>query len=609
MFLPYPPIEGHGVIGDRRTAALVAADGTIDWYCVPDYDGVPVFGSLLDSRKGGFWRFGPAAPAAGTQQYLESTAVLLTRWQTPYGTLELCDFMTDAEDDRQQGAFARTIVRRVTCLSGRGAVALRMLSKASFRGASQVARQDGNALFLDGDDHRFGFWCSYAVGLHEGVVAVDLELRAGDTVWAVLGLNQSPFAGGVPGAELLLKETVAYWKKWSQRLTVSPQEREQIERSAITVHLLTFAPAGSAVAAVTSSLPERVEGDRNWDYRFAWVRDTSLSLALLALLGKAGEVGKYLDWLSHRDSIIDAPLQVMYHPDGRCEVDPEKVEELEGYRNCRPVRLGNGAYRERQHGAVGYLADCTLIYLDNGGRWQDEYWELIRKVAQHTVRVWREPDNGIWEMGKPVHWVSSKVMCWVVLDRAIRIAEKVGKAAEAEQWKPVRDEIRRDVLQRGWSEEAQSFRQHYDNDEIDAALLLIPVMEFLPPDDPRVVATVGRIERELCINGFVHRFHPETTPGVDSDLPLGVFECAFFPTTFWLATTYAKGGRADEAKAILDRCQQLVGEVGLFAEGVDAFTESCRGNTPLIFSQVEYARARLALAHHHSLRDTSMDEP
>ncbi|HJV65002.1 MAG TPA: glycoside hydrolase family 15 protein, partial [Geomonas sp.] len=405
------------------------------------------------------------------------------------------------------------------------------------------------------------------------------------------------------------EETIFYWENWFGGLSVSGYERTQIERSAVTVQLLTYASAGSAVAAVTSSLPERIGGDLNWDYRFAWVRDTSLSLGLLALLGKSDEVGKYLDWLSHRDTLIDAPLQVMYHPDGRPELKDHEEPRLSGYRGSRPVRFGNRAYLQRQHGSVGYLADCTLIYLENGGQWQDEYWDLIRRCAEYSAGIWREPDCGIWELPDHVHWVVSKVMSWVVLDRAIKIAGIVGRAGEAQRWQPVRDEIFADVLEKGWSESAQSFRQHYGNDEVDAALLLIPVMEFLPADHPKVAATVARIERELVINGFVHRFRPETTPGVPSGFHLGSYEGAFLPSTFWLATTYVKAGKFDQARAILDRCREVAGELGIFAEEVDPHTCSFLGNTPLLFSQVEYARARLALSHHRSLRGTSLDSP
>jgi GH15 family glucan-1,4-alpha-glucosidase len=603
------------VIGDRRTAALVAADGTIDWYCVPDYDGDSVFGSILDVDRGGFWRFGPEEPTLGIQRYLERTAILLTEWELPSGKLELCDAMPWPDDDRRQGEAQRSIIRRIRCLSGAASVHFQLAPRCKFHDMElQVEHATGAFSFLS-EEHSFTLWTSFPVRKADHSLTATVQIAEGDELWAIFSLATPAIAGfsapTVTASALasLLEETARYWKGWCRDLTVNSNERQQIERSAITVQLLTYAPAGSAVAAVTSSLPERVGGDLNWDYRFAWVRDTSLSLALLALLGKGGEVGRYLDWLSGRKSLVEAPLQVMYHPAGKPELVPFEHQELAGYRGSRPVRFGNRAYTQFQHGSVGFLADCTLIYLENGGSWKDQYWQLIRRIADYTAEVWQRPDCGIWELPEQVHWVESKVMSWVVLDRAIRIAAKTGCSAEAIRWEPVRDAIYREVLLRGWCERTQSFRQHYDNEEVDGALLLIPVMEFLPPDDPKVVATLARVQQELTVNGFVYRFHPETTPGVRNPLPLGEFEGAFFPATFWLATAYAKAGRVDEAAAILDHCQRVAGKPGIFSEEVDVRTNQFLGNIPLLFSQVEYARARLAVLHHRSLRGTSLASP
>ncbi|HJV33688.1 glycoside hydrolase family 15 protein [Geomonas sp.] len=614
-FLPFPPIQRHGVIGDRRTAALVAGDGTVDWYCVPDYDGDSVFGSVLDPDRGGFWRFGPDEPTLGIQRYLEKTAILLTEWDLPSGKLELSDAMPWPDDERRHGEAQRAIIRRIRCLSGVATVRFQLQPRFKFQ-EMEVQPDDGagNVSFRS-DEQAFTLWTSFPVRKIDSSLSATVQINEGDELWAMFSLSAPAISGHsafemTSGAlSLLLEETARYWKDWCRDLTVSPDERQQIERSAITVQLLTYAPAGSAVAAVTTSLPERVGGNLNWDYRFAWVRDTSLSLALLALLGKGSEVGRYLDWLSGRKSLVEAPLQVMYHPAGKPELLPIEDRELHGYRGSRPVRFGNRAYTQFQHGSVGFLADCTLIYLENGGIWKDEYWQLIRRIADNTAEVWQRPDCGIWELPEQVHWVESKVMSWVVLDRAISIAEKTGCPGEASRWVPVRDAIHREVLSRGWCERTQSFRQHYGNEEVDGALLLIPVMEFLPADDPKVASTVARIERELTINGFVYRFHPETTPGVHTDLPLGEFEGAFFPVTFWLATTYAKAGRLDQAGEILDHCQRVAGNPGIFSEEVDVRTNQFLGNIPLLFSQVEYARARLAVLHHRSLRGTSLDLP
>lgn len=594
-FLPYPPMERHGFIGDRRTAALVAADGAIDWMCVPDYNGAPVFGALLDSNKGGFWRFGPQKLGLGKQSYLGDSAALITCWKSSEGTLELCDVMLRPETERD-GSLSdrRTVVRRLRCLSGTASARFDLLPKFNFSERPKVQREaDGFLINLCG--HTFGLWTSFDTTPHEEGVVGSATLRDGDVLWAVFGLNETPGEWDAERAKSCFDAAVNYWGKWTGGLRFPADHLPAFKRSALAVHLLGFAPAGSVIAAPTTSLPERIGGDWNADYRFAWVRDASLSLALLAMLGKSDEVRSYMDWLVGLGSTTDSPLQVLYGIDGETQLEQTERTDISGYRDSSPVRIGNHAYKQRQHDSLGYLADCSLIYLKHGGKWKDEYWQLIKRAADYTVRTWQQPDNGIWELSKQVHWVSSKVMSWCVLERSIKIAEKLGREAEAEPWKPVRDQIHAEVLEKGWSAGMNAFRQHYGADTLDAAALLIAVMDFLPADDPRVLATAERIERELTINGFVHRFDPKVTPGIKTQETLGYYEGAFFPTTFWLATTYAKAGQTDKAEAILANAEQLVGDVGLFPEGVDSQARMFLGNAPLLFSQVEYVRAKMEL--------------
>ncbi|MGA7260205.1 MAG: glycoside hydrolase family 15 protein, partial [Stellaceae bacterium] len=362
--------------------------------------------------------------------------------------------------------------------------------------------------------------------------------------------------------------------------------------SALAIELLSFAPTGALAAAATSSLPERIGGDRNYDYRYAWIRDASMAIATLSVLGDVESAERYLSWLSRLGSSTEMPLQVLYRVDGGTDIEEQSRDDLTGYCHSSPVRFGNHAYRQRQIDCYGYLADCAVIYLDQGGRWAPEYWRLIRKIAEYTVKNWRKPSNGIWERDRRRHFVSSKVMSWTTLRRALEFADRIGENGKFRQWRAAMTEIHAEVMARGWSDELQSFRQHYDADTLDASALLIPLMGFLPPTHRRVVATVQRIEAELMIDGLVHRFRPE-----NSDLPMGRFEGAFLPCCFWLAAVYALMGRRDDGKAMLQRVEQLTGDAGLFSEEADSYSRLLLGNIPMIFSHAEYARAVLQLAN------------
>ncbi len=594
-FLPYPPIEQHGVIGDRRTAALVAADGTIDWLCLPNYDGASIFGALLDAEHGGFWRIGPATPTAGRQRYLAASNALITAWECEGGTLEVTDALLWPETSRQAvDEERRVVLRRVRCCAGAVEAAFQLVPRRDFDTAA-VVTPSGDGFTLKLAEATLGLWASGNVTAAGNAVSGTFTLTSGDEIWAVLAWQESPEAWSIERARSALDASVAYWHAWSAGLTYTGPRKERILRSALTVHLLSFAPSGSLVAAPTTSLPERIGGDRNYDYRFAWVRDASLSMASLAMLGNTQAAQAYMDWLAQLNSVTDAPLQVAYGIDGRTDLTQHERTDLAGYRGALPIRFGNHAYAQRQLDSLGYLAECALIYLQHGGTWKSEYWELIRRIADYTAANWQQPDSGIWELSPEQHYVSSKVMSWVTLERALQIAVHLGLEGETETWRSVMTEIHADVMTRGWSAELNAFRQRYEADTLDASVLLIPVMGFLPADHPRVLATVERIEAQLTIDRLVHRFDARTTPGTD-DLPVGEFEGAFLPCTFWLATTYSKAGQPDKAEAILQQAEVVAGELGLFAEEIDARRKTFLGNTPLLFAQVEYVRAVMELA-------------
>lgn len=591
-FIPYPPIERLGVIGDRRTAAMVAADGTICWWCLPDFDGCTVFATLLDAAAGGYCRLGPAEPSLGAQHSLQDTAALVTCWDWNGGCLELTDVMLSPETSRQARAVdRRTVLRRLRCLSGSFDCVGSIVPRPDF-GAPAAIEPDG--FQLDAGELRLTIWSSFALDRNNSGFAGESRLIAGDEVWLILDFAEHPSEWSTERACTALAETIDYWRRWSGRLQCEGTRSALIKQSALLVHLLSYAPSGAPIAAPTASLPERVGGDRNFDYRFSWIRDASLSLSLLAELGFTGDEERYLDWLAALPPGRKMPLQTAYRTNGGTE-GQVSLRDLDGYRQSRPVRFGNPALDMLEIGSFGYLADCIWTYVERDGRWKAEYWELLRRIAEFVAEHWRQPDAGIWELERR-HFVSSRVLSWVVLDRVIKIADRVGQQGmPRDRWRREMEAIRAEVMSYGWSERLQSFRQHYDADTVDAALLLMPLLGFLAPDHPRVKSTVAQIEKSLVLNGFVYRFVEEKFPG-QGELPLGQEEGAFAMCTCWLAHYYVRRGDLRRADEILRRVEATA-PVGLLAEAIDGRTGALLGNMPLLFSQAEYAKAALALTN------------
>ena len=570
----YPAIGRHGVVGDRRTAALVAADGTIDWMCLPDFDGQPAFASLLDAEHRGRWRFGPLVPSAGAQRYESGTAILQTVWSRD-GELELTDFMARPGDDREEGAAdTRVLVRRLRAHGGRWRCV------HDWRVPDAFAEPGKLALFT-------------TIAVVDGVAQFTLE--AGDEAWAVLSW---PRGGPWSPATLTraLDETRAWWSRWSERISYEGSRRETLLRSAVTMRLCCFEPSGSIVAAPTTSLPERIGGDRNYDYRFTWIRDASLAIDRFSRLGDTAAASRFLHWVASLGSSTSAPLQVCYGVRGETDLRQREPSGWAGYRRSQPVRFGNRAYHQKQIGSIGYLADAMTVYVDHGGPWRDELTHLAIRLADHTCDAWEQPDSGIWELSAHARYVSSTVMCWVVLDRVLRLAERLrfGHDDARRRWRQTCERIRNKVLVDGWSERMHAFGEVYGGDRLDAAALLIPIMGVLPADDPRVNATVERIVERLSLDGWIYRFDPSSTPK-RSDFALGELEGAFIPCLAWLATTHALAGRIAEAARALDRIEAAAGSLGLLSEEFDPRDDAPLGNYPLVFSHAEYLRAILEL--------------
>jgi GH15 family glucan-1,4-alpha-glucosidase len=592
--VPYPPIAQLGVISDRRTAAVVGTDGTVHWLCLPDYDGAPIFGCLLDAGRGGYWRLAPESVGAGRQSYLADSNVLVTRWAGADGEVELTDAMLFPAGTRRPAEEGRRrVLRRLRCRRGSTRCTMELAPRYDFGTGPHISPLPGG-VELGLAKHSLGLWTSHPVRRRQDRVCASFRLAAGEEFWAILGLGDDPSAWNVASAGEALEATIRHWQELASGYRYQGPRRDGVIRSALAIELLSFAPTGGIVAAATSSLPERIGGSRNYDYRYAWIRDASMAVATLAALGDLDSAQRYLSWLARLDSTTEMPVQVVYRVDGGTDVEEHARAELAGYCGSRPVRLGNRAYRQHQLDSLGYVADCALIYLDRGGRWDSEYWGLIRRIADYTAKHWRKPGNGIWERGQQGHFVSSKVMGWTTLARALALADRIGENGNVRQWRRALAEIRAEIMERGWSPSLQSFRQHYDADTVDASTLLIPLMGFLDPTHPRVVGTVQRIEQDLTIEGMVYRFQPEAVDRAD-DLPMGQFEGAFLPCCFWLAAVYAMMGRRNDAEAVLRRIEPLAGELGLFSEQADPRSRLLLGNLPMIFSHAEYVRAVLQL--------------
>ena len=592
------PIARHGVIGDRRTGALVAADGSLSWFCVPDFDGPPLFGALLDPARGGFCRFAPRGGEMGRQSYLPGTAVLVTAWIDAGSgeDIELADVMASPERERPDDLEGQRVILRRMRAPRDAEVRFELFPRLDFHAAPEESHPWENGARFDFGKDFLGLWTSFPFQMERDGATAVFHMRGGEEHWVVLGWNSPPTGWSAAFAAEVFEKAANYWREWSAELKVENAGTRSValHRSALTVQLLSHAQHDSAVAALTTSLPERLGGERNYDYRYSWVRDASLSLALLARLGKPAQVKRYLHWLCGLTSATESPLQVCYRLDGDPHIEEEEIEGVCGYANSLPVHRGNRAAKQMQLGSLGFFADCARIYLDHGGEWEQEFWSLLRRAADFTCAHWQEEDCGVWELTQKAHYVASRVMSWVVLERAVYIAGRTGHAGETDHWREAAAAIHAEVMEKGWCSLKNSFRQRYGSDALDAAGLLIPLMEFLPVDHPRVVGTLAAIERELVVDGLVHRFDPTDTMG-GKQLPIGEFEGAFLPCVFWHAHALAKAGRCDEAEAILRRCEAVSGETGLFAEEIDAKEETFLGNTPLLFSHVEYVRAVMQL--------------
>ncbi len=605
--MAYQPIEDYGIIGNMRTAALVGMNGSIDWFCFPYFDSPSVFAALLDDEKGGRFEIAPGADGLHTKQfYWPETNVLITRFLSPDGVGEIEDFMPAGLP--RESPWHDLLVRRVRLT--RGTLAFRMRCYPAFDYARArhrtIIREHGaafessalslglaTAVPLTPDDH--GVRASFT--LHEGQSAVFVLLQLkGDEV--------CPRCPSPEETQELFERTVNYWRTWLSKCTYTGRWREVVYRSALTLKLMTFEPTGAIVAAPTCSLPETIGGGRNWDYRYTWIRDAAFTLYALLRIGFTDEAHAFMQWLEARTGEVqsDGSLQIVYGIDGRHELTEQTLDHLDGYRGSRPVRIGNGAHRQLQLDIYGELLDSLYLYNKHVMPIGYDAWTRIRERIEWVCSNWRQPDEGIWEVrGGRRHFVYSKLMCWVAMDRGLRLAEKRSFPADRDRWHRVRDEIYEDIMANGWSRKRRAFVQHYDSESLDASNLVMPLVFFMSPNDPRMLDTLDAINRSpkdggLVSDGLVYRYDSET--GEDGLHGHGR-EGTFTMCSFWLVEALTRAGRVDpaklrEARLLFERMLGYANHVGLYAEEIGASGEAL-GNFPQAFTHIALISAAFNL--------------
>lgn len=606
---PFPPIADYAFLSDCHTGALVAPDGSVDWLCVPRFDAPSVFGSLLDRQAGSF-RFGPFGFSHPTRRVYEpGTNVLATAWRTSTGWLQVRDALTMGPRQGEDRITPHTrppadadadhlLVRTIECLEGR--VEIELVCEPVFdygRVPAEWTLVDGarHAADASGADVTFRLQTDLALGIEGNRVRARHVLTPGDKAFCCLswaeGLRSPQDADE---AEARISATARYWRDWLAGSRIPDHQWLQaIQRSALTIKGLTYMPTGATVAALTTSLPETPGGERNWDYRYTWMRDATFTLQALHYLNLDWEADEFMQFVADLEPNHDGALQIMYGIDGRRDLTESTLDELSGYAGARPVRIGNGAFDQRQNDVFGAVLDSILLHTRRSERLPRRLWPIVQAQAGCAARVWREPDQGIWEArGAPQHYVSSKLMCWVALDRAAKLAELRADPASRDAWQATADEIRADILQHGVSER-KVLKQHYETDALDASVLLAAMFGFLPRDDERLRATVLAIAEELTEDGFVLRYRTEET-----DDGLSGKEGTFLICSFWLVSALAVIGELQRARDLMERLLRIASPLGLYAEEFDAGTGRHLGNFPQAFSHLALigAAARIILA-------------
>jgi GH15 family glucan-1,4-alpha-glucosidase len=601
----YQPIENYGIIGNMHTAALVSNDGSIDWFCYPRFDSPSLFAAILDCSKGGRFQIAPTTRGITHKQfYWPDTNVLVTRFLSPDGVGQITDFMPVGVSEAAPGY--HWLIRLVNVV--RGSMAFRLTCCPAFnyaRDPHQTAISSGGACF-----HSSGLDLELATRtpLKQDGAGVFAEFVLQEDETAVFVLRQmEPKHGCNPlltdnEADALFKQTVDYWRHWLATCEYRGRWREMVHRSALVLKLLTYEPTGAVVAAPTTSLPEVIGGERNWDYRYTWIRDAAFTLYGLLRIGFTEEAGQFMKWLEARCHELepDGSLQIMYGIDGRHTLTEECLPHLEGYKGSRPVRVGNNAYQQLQLDIYGELLDSVYLYNKYGSPISYDLWTYLRRLVNWVCDNWQRKDEGIWEVrGGPQHFVYSKMMCWVAVDRGLRLADRRSFPADREHWLRTRDQIYEEIMTKGWNPRRQAFVQHYGSDAVDAANLLMPLVFFLSPTDPRMLKTLDAINSPparggLVSNSLVYRYNIQYTPdGLEG------LEGSFNMCSFWLVEALTRAGtvnrsKLDEARLMFEQMLGYANHLGLYAEETGPSGEAL-GNFPQAFTHLALISAAFNL--------------
>ncbi len=606
---PFPPIADYAFLSNCHTGALIAPDGSVDWLCVPAFDSPSSFGNLLDRGAGSF-RFGPFGINVPTQRsYVPGTNVLITTWHTPGGWLLVTDALTmgprtgpdtvtphtrpPADDDAEH-----VLVRLVECLEG--SVEVEMVCEPAFDygrepAAWSLVDDDGHIAEAAGAGQVFRLTTDMSIGLEGSEARARHTLTAGQKAYCALSWAED-FAAPTDVDDALerIERTVTFWRRWLARARIPDHPlRHFLERSALTIKGLTYMPTGATVAALTTSLPETPGGERNWDYRYTWMRDTTFTLQALHFLNLDWEADEFMQFVADLEPNPDGGLQIMYGIDGRRDLTESTRDDLSGYEGAKPVRIGNGAYNQRQNDVYGAVLDSLLLHTRRNEHLPRRLWPLVEAQAKAALASWREPDQGIWEArGAPQHYVSSKLMGWVALDRAAKIAAIRDDPELEKTWSAAAEEIKADILAHGVSDRGV-LRQHYDTDALDASTLLAAIFGFLPGTDERMKNTVDAISNELTEHGFVLRY----VTG-DTDDGLTGKEGTFLICSFWLVSALSVVGEREQATDLLERLMRIASPLGLYAEEFEVGRSRHLGNFPQAFSHLALieAAARIILA-------------